>query len=185
MAKLNLELEIDWIDEEMNLDETVKRELVAAIEKTVVAKIQAKVLKDSEKRINEQVDILVTDTIKDKIEQFLNKPRNVTDKYGEVIKENVTVEGLLKERMENAMTQRTLDENGKACSYSAKYSIFEFFAGKNMNRIVSERVQALASDTKKEIEQMVTTQIKANIADKLTNMIMDNSTALSLKSNRK
>ncbi|KKK89798.1 hypothetical protein LCGC14_2729530, partial [marine sediment metagenome] len=40
MAKLNLELEIDWIDEEMNLDETVKRELVAAIEKTVVAKIQ-------------------------------------------------------------------------------------------------------------------------------------------------
>jgi len=185
MAKLNLEIEVDWIDEESNLDETVKESVMLRIEKAVVEKIQAKVLKDSEKRINEQVDALVTGVIKDKIEQFLNTPRNVTDKYGEVIKENVTVEGLLKERMENAMTQRTLDENGKASSYNSKYSIFEFFAGKNMNRIVSERVMALANDTKKEIEQMVSTQIKANIADKLTNMILDNSTALSLKSERK
>lgn len=181
MAKLNLELEIDWIDEDMNLDDVVRDKIMSKIEKSVVAKINEKVMKDSEERIYKQVDELITIAIKDRIENFLSTPRDITDQYGDVIRKNVTVEGLLKEKMESAMTQKTLNKNGETAGYGCEYSIFEFFAGKNMNRMVSERVSALADDTKKEIEQMVATQIKANIADKLTNMIMENSPALSLK----
>jgi hypothetical protein len=185
MAKFNLELEIDWIDEESNLDETVKQEIMRSIEERVVSKVRTTVLEKAEESIVKRVDDLVTEAIKEKIEQFLTTPRDITDRYGDVIKENVTVESLFKEKMESAFSKKTLDKDGNTGGYSNTYSIVEFITQKGMDALVDERVKELAKDAKILIEETVAQKIKTNIADGLTEMILENSTALKLKDKTK
>ena len=38
--KLNLEVELDWIDEEMNIDDTVKQNVINAVVNKVQTKIE-------------------------------------------------------------------------------------------------------------------------------------------------
>ena len=62
--KLNLEIELDWIDEEMNLDETVKQNVIDA----VVNKVQKGIEEKVEKKINEAIDATVITKINEKTE---------------------------------------------------------------------------------------------------------------------
>ena len=181
MATFKMDLEIDWIDEDSSIDETIKQEIIGNIESKVTRKIYEKVLESAESKIMDKVDSMVNDAVSDRIESFLSKPRDVTDKWGEVIKEGVTVESLLTEKLEQAMSKKTLNKDGKPDNYHAKYSAFDFMAMKNIGEIVDARIAVLVGETKVNIEQMVTDKIKTQVADKLTNMIMENSETLTLK----
>lgn len=185
MAKFNLELEIDWIDEESNLDEAVKQEILNAIENRVTSKIQAAMLERAEKNIESKAEEIVTNAILEKIDEFINKPRNITDRYGDVIRENITVETLIKEKIDSAFDKKTLDDSGKKASYSPKFSIFEFCVGQGVETLVEKKVSELAAQTKIKIEELVTEKIKTQVADNLTDLIMENSTALKLKGKNK
>jgi len=190
MAKFNIELEIDWIDEESNLDETVKLEIMSSIERKVTSKIYEKILKKSSEVIEAKVIELATSAVNEKIDDFISKPRNITDKYGEVERENVTIESLFIESMESAFDKKTLSKDGRNhTGYgSGSHSILSYLIEQKMNAfnadvesLIDKEVKHHAEITKENIEQMVTEKIKTQVADKLTNLIMDNSTSLQLK----
>jgi hypothetical protein len=185
MAKFTVEVDLDWIGEEGNIDEEVENRILSRIEAKALEKLMTVIDKDSKARVEVAVDAQIGATLKEKIETLLAMPRTITDDYGRTTQEGVTLDHMLTARMEKMMSGiKVLDKDGQWTGegYRAEFSVLEFFASKNLSKIVQARVAALAAQTKKDIEIQVADKIRTQVADKLTQMIMDNSSALALKS---
>jgi uncharacterized membrane protein YheB (UPF0754 family) len=178
MAKIKIELELDFLveeDEEFILEDEVKREIFSNIETRIISTIKEKLTKEAEQRIGEKIDKMTTEAVKERIESYLSKPKTITDKYGDVIKEDITVESLLKENIDTAMSKKTLDQNGKHSNYGQRFSLFEFLAIENIETLINAKINEVVPDVKKQIESTVKEKIKTSVADNLTDFILKNS----------
>lgn len=188
--KFNVEIDLDWIEEDSSIDEEVKHQIMTSIEGKVLKQLQEKVLASAQAKIDGQIQSMINDNVhtmvSEKVAELMSMPRTSTDEYGRVVKENFTIESLLIDAVESAVTKKTLNSDGRQSSggYNdhAKYSYFEWFATKDIPALIDKQVKTLAEKTKKDIEQLVKDKIKSEVADKLTNLIVENSTALSLRS---
>lgn len=188
--KFSVEIDLDWIEEDSSIDEEVKHQIITSIENKVLKKLEEKVLASAQERIESQMEKLVTDNIhamvSEKVAALMSLDRTATDEYGRVTKANFTIESMLIDAVESAVTRKALDRNGKPASggYNdkAEFSYFEYFATKDIPTLIDAKVRALSETVKKDIEQLVTSKIKTQVADKLTALIVENSTALSLRS---
>jgi hypothetical protein len=185
--KFNVEIDLDWIEEDSSIDETVKHQIISNIEGRIVKTLQEKVLQSAQSKIDGQIQDLINANVhamvSEKVAALMTVPRTATDEYGRVKRENFTIEQLLVEAVESAVNRKTLDENGRNSSdnYGKKYSYFEYFATKDIPALIDKQVKALAEKTQKDIEALVKDKIKTEVADKLTSLIVENSTALSLR----
>lgn len=186
--KFAVEIDLDWIEEDSSIDEEVKRQIIASIENKVLKSLQDSVLKSAQEKIEGQISTLLTENINAmvgaKVAELMTLNRTATDDYGRMVKENFTIESMLIDAVEGAINKKTLDDDGRIPSYHshAKYSHFDYYTTKNIPAMVDAKVKELGEKVKKDIEQLVTTKIKTQVADKLTALIVDNSTALSLRS---
>lgn len=159
--KLNLEIELDWIDEESNLDEAVKQNVIDAI----VDKIQKKVSTDVATKVNDIIDKTIVGKINTMTENlfndFMNKEIQITDNYGSTIKHYPNVTTLIKERFDNFMNQ-TVDEKGNTYdgSYGSKY--------KRLNFIIDKQLREFADKFTKDAVEQVSKEIKNHVQSGLT-----------------
>ena len=125
MAKFNITVELDWMDEEFNLDEEIRESII----NSVVNKVQQRIVEQAEtecnNRINNQmvnIEAAVSDKLNGIMDAFFDEPRDITDRYGDVVKKGVTVRETLKKACDEFMYQ-PLDEYGKptSSSYNRKY----------------------------------------------------------------
>lgn len=188
--KFAVEIDLDWVEEDSTLDEEVKQQIIKSIENKVLQTLKDSVLKSAQEKIDAQiegmVDASVSALVSAKIAELMAISRTATDSYGRVTKENFTIEQKLIDAVEGAISTKTLDENGRPTSgYQVKYSYFDYFTLKDIPALIDKQVKTLAEQTKKDIEVLVRDKIKTEVADKLTNLIVENSTALSLRSDKK
>lgn len=159
--KLNLEIELDWIDEESNLDETVRQQVIDAI----VGKIQKSVEAKVESKINDTIDKTIVDKINTMTENifndFMNKEICLTDNYGSKVKCYNNVYEIIKERFDNFMEQ-TVDEKGNTYtgSYGTKY--------KRLTFIIDKQLQDFAKDFTTNAVKQVSAEIKLHVQEGLT-----------------
>lgn len=159
--KLSLEIELDWIDEESNLDETVKQNIIDAI----VSKIQKKVETDVAKKANELIDQTIVAKINQLTESlfndFMNKEVSITDSYGSTVKVFDNVTAVIKERFDNFMVQR-VDEKGNTTdsNYGSKYPRLQF--------IIDKQLKAFAETFTKDAVKKVSDEIKVHVQTGLT-----------------
>lgn len=166
--KLQLEIQLDWIDEDMTLDETVKQNVIDAI----VEKIQKKVESDVSKKVNDIIDKTIVDKINVMTENlfndFMNKEIQITDGYGSTIKHYPNVTALIKERFDNFMTQ-TVDEQGKTYegSYGTKYKRLSFIIDKQLqefaNKFTTDAVKKVSDEIKVHVQHGLTTKLGAEL----------------------
>jgi hypothetical protein len=159
--KLNLEIELDWINDEMSIDETVKQNVIDA----VVAKIQKNVESKVEKSINDTIGSTIVKKI-DKMTQalfndFMNKEVSINDNYGSKIKVYPNVTALIKERFDNFMTQ-SVDEKGQTYdgSYGKKFTRLTF--------IIDKQLQEMANTFTTNAVKTVSEEIKVHVQNGLT-----------------
>lgn len=159
--KLNLEIELDWIDDEMNIDETVKQNVID----TIVSKIQKKVEGKVQTKIDEIIDKTIVDNINKKTDDlfndFLGREVSVSDNYGSVIKVYENVEAIVKEKFDNFMTQ-TVDDQGRSTesSYGNKH--------KRLTFIISKQLQDFADKFTTDAVKQVSSEIQLHVKDGLT-----------------
>lgn len=159
--KLNLEIELDWVDEESNLDETVKQNVIDA----VVNKIQKNVETKVEAKINDMIDKTIVVKINTMTENlfndFMNKEIQLTDNYGSTIKSYPNVTAVIKERFDNFMME-TVDEKGNTYtgSYGTKY--------KRLTFIIDKQLQEFATKFTTDAVKQVSAEIKLHVQDGLT-----------------
>lgn len=160
--KLNLEIELDWVDEESNLDETVKQNVIDA----VVNKIQTNVEKQVSGKINDIIDKTIIDKINLMTESifndFMNKEVQLTDSYGSKIKSYPDVTAVIKERFDNFMNEQVDKDNGKSNpgSYTARTPRLQY--------IIDEQLKKFANDFTTSAVKQVSEEIRKHVSDGLT-----------------
>ena len=166
--KLNLEIELDWIDEEMNLDETVKQHVIEA----VVNRVQEGIEKKVENKINQTIDTAVLAKINEKTEtlfnEFMDREICISDKYGDKIKVYPNMSALIKERFDNFMEQ-TVDEKGATYdgNYGNKHKRIYFIIDKQLkdfaNKFTDDAVKTVSAEIKEHVKNGLTNKLGAEL----------------------
>ena len=180
--KFNVEIDLDWVEEDTTIDEEIKRQIIRKVEGNVTENLKKEITESAKAQIEKTVLETAVSAVNARVAELMQEKRVVTDKNGRVVDDSFSLDNKLIEIIDSALTKKTLNADGSTTnSYNAKYSMFEFMATKNIEKMVDERVALHAAKVSKDIESLVTEKIKTQVADKLTALIVDNSTVLSLK----
>lgn len=163
--KFTVDIEIDWIDEESNLDDEIKAGIINGIankvEKTVMEKVEKKAFAETELKIGnveEKVNELVSKTFDD----FMNNTVGITDGYGDTIKTFTSVRELLKDRFDNFLTESVNDE-GNVSSYGGKTQ--------RIKHIIDKQLKTFADEFTTDAVKQVSEEIKHHVNEGLTNKL--------------
>lgn len=177
MAKFNIEVDFDWMDEECNLDKEIQDVLINGVVDKVKDKLLVQVEAECNNKIAEQMDNIektVSDKLNGIMESFFNEPRDVTDRYGDVIKKGVTVRDTLKEACDNFLNQ-PMDSNGNPVlksSYNAKYNTrVDYIVAKSINYDMDNAIKRAVDTITKNIKEKVQDEVKKQMGDKLANIL--------------
>ena len=99
--KLNLEIEVDWIDDEMTIDDTVKQSIVNEVVRTLDKKVSEKLEKEIEKKVDQTIIKKIDEKVDRIFTDFINKDVTLNDKYGDVLKQYGSVMELIKEKFDS------------------------------------------------------------------------------------
>lgn len=176
MSKFNVTVEIDYIDEDGNLDDAICEQIVDA----VVAKVSTSVSKEIEDKAKEKLDtslVSMGNEISEKLnammEEFFNTPKDITDRWGDIKRRNVSIKDLLKEACDNYMSQ-PLDKNGHPTSrsYDVIYaSRVDYIVAKSIDVQMECAIKRAVSDVTDNLKKKVSDEIKKQMGEKLAGIV--------------
>lgn len=176
MAKFNITVELDWMDEEYNIDEEIRETIVNSVVNKVQDRLVGQVETECNNKINEQlknIENAVADKLNSIMDSFFDEPRDVTDRYGDVIKRGVTVRDTLKKACDEFMNQ-PLDEYGKptTSSYQTKYNTrVDYIVAKSIDFSMDNAIKNAVSSVTDNLKKKITDEVKKQMGDKLANIL--------------
>lgn len=176
MAKFNIVVELDWMDEEYNLDEEIRETIINSVVNKVQDRLVQQVDAECNNRINSQlanIETAVSDKLNGIMDAFFDEPRDVTDKWGDVVKKGVTVRGTLKKACDEFMNQ-PLDEYGKPAksSYNTKYNTrVDYIVAKSIDHNMEWAIKNAVEDVTKNLKNKIKDEVKKQMSDKLANIL--------------
>lgn len=176
MAKFNITVELDWMDEEYNLDEEIRETIINGVVNKVQDRLVQQVDAECNNRINNQmanIENAVSDKLNDIMDAFFDEPRDVTDKYGDVIKKGVTVRETLKKACDEFMNQ-SLDSSGKPTksSWDIKYNTrVDYIVAKSIDHDMEWAIKKAVEDVTKNLKNKIAEEVKKQMGDKLANIL--------------
>lgn len=176
MAKFNITVDLDFIDDEYNIDNEIQERII----NTVVGKVKDSVITnvetESAKRINEQmasIEKAVGEKLNSIMDNFFDEPRNVTDNYGVVVKKGVTVKQTLRDACDNFLNQ-PVDKDGKPVKDSWSYTYktrVDYFVAKAIDYPIQRSIEKAVDEIKKNLQQKITTEVKTQLGDKVAEIL--------------
>jgi hypothetical protein len=147
--KFNVQVEIDWINEDYSLDEGVSNE----IRKKVAEKAYEAIQQTVSEKISAQIDDTLDAKIMETYDNFMSKEFTVYDKWGEVVKKETSVKGMLKEKLDKFFTEK-VDKNGKPSNYGGEERylyILNKHAQKKMDEFSDKLAKSVLDDIKSDL----------------------------------
>lgn len=167
MAKINITLDLDWFGEDGSLDEAIKK----GITESVVKKISEDTLEDISEKVDTVISTEISKRLNTYMDEIFSKPRTVTDKWGEIIKENVTIKSQLSEALEHFIDQK-VDDKGNPDSYSySKKTRVEYMAEKFYKDYCSSTIERIAKETADTIKKLAEQQMSARMGKKMADLL--------------
>ena len=172
MAKFNITVDLDWIDEEFNLDEEIKNIIINGVVEKVQQRLTEQVENECNNRINSQlasIEKSVSDKLNGIMDAFFDEPRDITDKYGDVIKKGVTVRETLKTACDEFITQ-PLDQNGipTKSGWDVKYKTrVDYIVAKSIDWKMESAIKSAVDEITKNLKQRITEEVKKQLGDKI------------------
>ena len=176
MAKFNVSVEIDYIDEDGNLDDEICKQIVDSVVEKVSNTVKKRVEDEATRIFDEQLrdaEKTVSDRLNEMMEDFFDTPKDITDSWGDIKRRGVTVRQLLKEACDHFMDQ-PLDRNGNptTSSYDKAYNTrVDYFVHKaidsSMELAIKHAVGDVTANIKKRLKDEITSQMGENLASLL------------------
>ncbi len=178
MAKFNIEVELDWLnEEEYSVDEEIKEEVVNGIKNELLRKGTEDVIKKLDSEIAKKLEES-TKVIEQRIEDFLAA---VTEKQIEKIKipkrksswsnefELVPISEFIGMEYESYITKKIYDKDFHLTSYESEkhYSIAEKQIREYLNKTLSAQVSEMVKKAQKDAEDTVIKTLEQNLKDQL------------------
>lgn len=172
MSKFNITVDIDYIDEDGNLDDAICEQIVNAVVSKVSDTVTTRVEKQAQGLVEEHMrtaEASISDKLNKMMEEFFATPKDVTDRWGNIERHGVTVKQLLKEACDKFIEQ-PLDKHGKPASgYGIEYKsrvdyIVANSIGYEMENAINRAVKDVTNNLKKKISDEITQQMGAKLA---------------------
>lgn len=169
---LNLSIELDWIDEDMSIDDVVKNEIIKGVMNGVGNQLKDKI----EKKINSSIDTMIVKKVNqltDKMfKDFTKRKITLTDGYGDRLSVYNTLKDYMKFKFDNFLTQ-TVDEKGNSStgSYRAKYKRIDFVLDKQLKEFANEFTTNTVKKVSAEIKKHVADGLQAKLGSELMTVL--------------
>ena len=164
MAKFNIEVELDWMDEEAySIDDELRQRIVAGVESALLEKATTEAVKAVDNKIAEKI-LEAEETIKATVDKFIS---NVCEeKISEIMipkKESswssevtyTPISEYVGQRFEYFMTEKRYDRNGQLTSYSSdrKLSAADLVMNDYLGKELGGKVEKMIANAKREVEE--------------------------------
>lgn len=175
VAKFNIEVELDWLDEDGAIDEVLKNEIIDTVTSKVAAQTVAGIDKQLDKIIqtqSEKAEQLVSERLNDMLEDFMTRPRTITDQWGDVKKTNISVVDMLKEACDNFIEGK-VDEQGRDAkhSYGKTMPRIQYVISKQIDYKMEKGIESAAKQIKEGLQKYIDDTLKAQIGESVAKII--------------
>jgi DNA-binding protein YbaB len=174
MAQFNITVNLDWLDEDGNIDEALRGEIVKKIVDSAHEKAFKSVETEALAKLNEVmkgIDASVSDRLNKIIEDFFTTPRDITDKWGDVVKKKTTVVDQPKKECESFFNT-PVDADGCPTQYNAKYSNRpDYIVAKVLSSSMEYEVKNAVEKAVKKVKETVQAQINTSLGEKLGGLV--------------
>ncbi|MDC9591782.1 hypothetical protein PSI23_21505 [Xenorhabdus sp. XENO-10] len=176
--KINITVDLDWLEEDGNIDEEVKYQIIEGVKKSISRQCLDKVEKEASKQINQAINESINSakaTIEKKAiafaDEWLKKEVTVTDKWGDV-QECLTITDLIKKSFDNTL-EKKVDKNGNFTSSYDGIPLIKYLMSDRMQELVSKRVSVIQKDIDQAITNAVNNGIRENVSNKFAEMVVN------------
>lgn len=191
MAKINIELNLEdlgsYFDNEsgtIDFESFMSDEIQNQISTKIVSKIEAEQIKKIEQNISKSLEGLVLkieskldEKVNEITENLLNRNITIYDRYGDVVKKDVNILDMFKQKMDNFLTEK-VDNNGKTGGYNSNQTRIDYLVNKNIGYSMESKVADAARQVSKKIEEYVNKTLKEQIGEEVSKVIgLDNITS--------
>jgi hypothetical protein len=171
MAKVKIELDLDWMNEDGSIEELIKDELISSLQ----AKFTAKAEKKMEEMMNEKLEGVAAKISDDFLEKIMSERiENLQipfkeSQWGSEIK-LLPMSEFVGARYERFLNTKVYDKDGNKAKYEsdAKVSINEFFINRYLEKELVGKVNNLISKARQDAEETVIKTLESNLKSQLS-----------------
>jgi len=185
MAKFSIEVELDWIDEDSTIDQTIKDAIENKIVDRISTQIAQEVKAEQSKRFQSQISEKVDDLVNDTFEALLSLQVVQTDAYGEAKQTFPSVREMIKSRFDSYISEYVNSENGgKYDGYGrgSKVTRFEYIMGKAFGTELDKKMAELKVKVEKDtatattamftkMQEILENSVKSELGSKVAELI--------------
>lgn len=178
MAKFNIEVELDWMDEEAySIDDELRMRIVKGVENALLAKATdeavkavddkiAEKIQEAEETIQVAVDKFVTNICEEKMEKIII-PEKKNDWSSEVTYKSISE--YIGERFQLFITNKQYDKDGRIMRYSGdgKYSAADLLTSRYLEKELGKKVETLIANAKREVEESLIKSLEQKLKENL------------------
>jgi len=174
MATFNVTVNLDWLDEEENLDGRLRDEILSGIVAKVGTNITNSLESEARKLLDAKMASLeneIGEKLNAMMQEFFDTPKDITDRWGDVVKRGVTVREQLKESCAQYLDQK-VDSSGKPASgYGSCKTRLEYILDKAVNHDMEYAIKRATTEVTDNIKKKITEEVKRQIGEKLADVI--------------
>lgn len=178
MAKFNIEVELDWMDEEeYSIDDELRERIIKGVENALLKRATDEAVKAVDSKIAEKI-LEAEGTIQETVDQFI---ANVCEeKIGKIVipekksswSDEVTYKPLSEyvgERFEEFLTEKRYDTDGRIASYSSdrKLSAASLITSRYLEKELGAKVEKLIANAKKDVEESLINSLEQKLKENL------------------
>lgn len=177
MAKFNIEVELDWLDEGYSIDDEIREQVVNGVKDELLRKATDEALKKLDSAIAEKLEE-ATDIIEQRVQDFIAV---VTEKQIEKLKipwkksswgsevEFIPISEFIGQQYEEFLTEKRYDRKFETARYDSDkvYSASDKHVRSYLNSVLPEQVSEMVRKAQKESEDTVIKTLEQNLKDQL------------------
>lgn len=170
MAKFNIEVELDWLDDETSLDHEIQKQVINGLQDRLVRNLEQKlgnsIAEKVEKKANEIADAFIQKLLAEQI-GAIQIPIKGSSWSSEVEYKPLTE--FIGGRFEFAMNEKVLNERGGKAEYrdDKKYSIAEYLTRDYIAKELNSKVSDMIRDAKEKAEKSLISNLEQNLQQQL------------------
>lgn len=177
MAKFNIEVELDWLNDEYNIDEEIKEQVIYGVKQELLKKASteavalvdeeiAQSVEKSKEKIATRVDEFIEMVCAERIEK-IKIPVRKSNWSDEV--DYIPMTEFIGQRYEKFLNEKRFDEHGRVPDYSRDrtLSISEYLIKKYIDKELSAKVETMIRKAREEAEESVVKSLEQSLKENL------------------
>lgn len=179
MAKFNVEVELDWVDEETEytIDEEIKEQVVRGVKDALLKKATDEAVQRVDKAIADKI-LEAEETIQDTVDKFVKtvseeKIANImipikASSWSSDVK-YIPLSEYVGKRFEAFSKEKRYDKHGNTSSYSSDrvLSMAELLTSKYLEKELGTKVENMIATAKREVEESLVRSLEQKLKENL------------------